>query len=72
MGTRTWKDTAYAAKAWVGSVVAAVGAAVLTIEAVTADKAITLDEANGVVMAITAVVTVLATFGSIFHTENKP
>lgn len=60
----------YAAKAWVGSVVAAVTAVVVAVEAATADKAISLSEGQGIVMLVTAALGAIATFGSVWATRN--
>lgn len=59
-----------AAKAWVGSVVAAITAVVVAVEAATADKAISLTEGQGIVMLVTAALGTLATFGSVWATRN--
>jgi hypothetical protein len=67
---RSWTDIAYAAKAWLGTLVAAVGLVFETVVAATADESISLTEARGLVLAAGGVLTVLATFTSIFKAKN--
>lgn len=71
MNTENLFTLYYAAKAYAGAVVTAVTGVILAVEAALSDKAISLDEANGVIMLVTAAVGVVATFGSVWKTRNK-
>lgn len=65
-------DLAYAAKAWLGTLVAAIAEVVLLVQTAIADEAISFEEAEGIWMAVVAVVGVVVTFLTIFSTRNKP
>lgn len=65
-------DLFYAAKAWAAGVVVAVGNVVTLIQVAAADKAISLDEANGIYIAVTEALTVLGAAVVVFKTRNRP
>lgn len=65
-------DLAYAAKAWVGMLVAAVTQVVAGVQLAVADEAISFDEAQGVWLLVTEAVGVLALGVSIFNKRNAP
>ena len=65
-------DVAYAAKAWVAGLVAAVGQVLMLWQVAAADKAISFDEAKGIWLAVTAVGTVLVSAVAVFKKRNAP
>lgn len=65
-------DFAYAAKAWVAGVIVAIGNVVSLVQVAAADQAISFDEARGIWLAVTAVVTTVLTVRQVFKTKNAP
>lgn len=63
-------DLAYAAKAWVGGLVFAVGQVVAAVQVAVTDEAISLDEAQGIWLLLTEAATVLLAMRAIFKTQN--
>jgi hypothetical protein len=66
-----WYDFFYAKKAWLAAVIAAGNTVYQLVVAATADEAITLDEANGIKMAVGGLIATVLTFGTVFHAKNK-
>ena len=60
------------AKALVAPVVTAVGGVATVVQATVADDAISLDEAKGVWLAVTAAVTTIAAAYGVWRTRNAP
>jgi hypothetical protein len=65
-------DFVYAKKAWIGAIITAVGEVVILVRVVTADKAITFDEAEGVFVAVVAAVTTIGVLLGVFKASNGP
>lgn len=65
-------DRAYAAKAWAAAVVAAVFNVVTLVQVAIADEAISLTEARGICLGITAVGGVLSGGVAVFKAKNRP
>lgn len=65
-------DFAYAAKAWVAGVVAAVGQVVTLVQVAAADEAITFDKAEGIRVAVIAALSTVAAAWAVFQRKNAP
>jgi len=63
-------DFAYSAKAWIGGLVFAVGQVVAGVQLAVADEAISFDEAQGLWLLVTEVLTVLVAVRAIFKARN--
>jgi len=59
-------------KAFVAAIVTAVGGIVALLQVTLSDKAISLDEANGLWLAVTAALTTIAAAYGVWRAPNKP
>jgi len=60
------------AKALVAAAVSAVFGVIAVVQVAVADKAISLDEANGIWLAVTLAAGAIATAYGVWRTRNKP
>jgi hypothetical protein len=65
-------DRAYAAKAWAAALVAAVSNVATLVQVAAADEAISLTEAKGIWLSVTAAASVLAGGWAVFKARNAP
>jgi hypothetical protein len=65
-------DFAFTAKAWAAGVVVAIGEVVTLVQVAVSDDAISLDEAKGIYLAATQVVTLVVAVYAVWRARNKP